>query len=272
MYLKKINASSTSKLVLTAPQNETFLVYFNPATINSLTVHSQRSVQFNCSPATPDLPAPRPNGTSQDLLPPPECTQYRLLVVTSDAKVAVPSSAPRHDTHSVEGRERYAIMSIGAQRDHNFTIEAMHIGRVTMSVALLNMDGSMLDVQRSHLVQAVSVTVRRERRVADLVFDSSSAAVAILISFGIGCVTDMDSLKKQLKYPVSLVIGFCCQFILIPVVSTVSRRRPVYSFICRSVYIFNRNIFDITNIAHCFGDHCCRRGGGGRTASFSTWL
>ena len=63
------------------------------------------------------------------------------------------------------------------------------------------------------------ITAKRADKLADFVFDCSAAAVAILISFGIGCVTDTESLKRQLKYPVSLVIGFCCQFLVMPVVS-----------------------------------------------------
>ena len=62
---------------------------------------------------------------------------------------------------------------------------------------------------------------KKPEKLADFIFDCSAAAVAILISFGIGCVTDTDSIKRQLKYPVSLLIGFCCQFLLMPVVSTI---------------------------------------------------
>lgn len=62
------------------------------------------------------------------------------------------------------------------------------------------------------------VTAVRGERTADLVFNGCAAAIAIIISFGMGAVTDTDSLKTQIKYPVSLIIGFCSQFIIMPVV------------------------------------------------------
>ena len=61
-------------------------------------------------------------------------------------------------------------------------------------------------------------TIRGDRP-ADIVFNSAAAAIAIVISFGIGASTEMEGLKRQLKNPIALIIGFCCQFIIMPLVS-----------------------------------------------------
>lgn len=106
---------------------------------------------------------------------------------------------------------------------NNFTIQAMHIGYVTVFVTIFG-TGSLVMARSSQMNQPLGqgelkVAVVPRQKPADFVFDCSAAAVAILISFGIGCVTDTENLKRQLKYPVSLVLGFCCQFLLMPVVS-----------------------------------------------------
>lgn len=210
LSIEKINGGS-HKVQLSAPQNETFLVYFNPPVINNLKVNSRQSVYFNCSPL-------EPGSSSQE-----NSTSYAFVIISDNDNIARPVVDSLYDKSvDMEQEERYAVMSVEADREHNFTIEAMHVGRVTMSVAMLNTYHNSMDVPEAHYVQAISVSVKREQRLADIVFNSSAAAVAILISFGIGCVTDTESLKRQLKYPVSLVIGFCCQFILMPVVSITS--------------------------------------------------
>ncbi|XP_029639629.1 sodium/bile acid cotransporter [Octopus sinensis] len=81
----------------------------------------------------------------------------------------------------------------------------------------------------SSQVQAISVgsqknvphlaSVIRKSRVSDVVFDYSIAAVGIIITFGLGAMTDVASLKHQLKYPVPLVIGFIVQFLLNPLIA-----------------------------------------------------
>lgn len=128
-------------------------------------------------------------------------------------------------------RSVYEVLTTSTDTNVNATPQALHVGRVTMSVAVVDKDTAASlasNGKLSNIVQAVAasefpVTTVREQRTADLVFDSSAAAIAILISFGIGCCTDTDSVKRQLKHPVSLVIGFCCQFILMPVVSSAAR-------------------------------------------------
>lgn len=114
---------------------------------------------------------------------------------------------------------------------NNFTIQAMHIGYVTVFVTIFG-TGSLVMARSSQLNQPLGqgelkVAVVSRQKPADFVFDCSAAAVAILISFGIGCVTDTENLKRQLKYPVSLVLGFCCQFLLMPVVSILTICQPL---------------------------------------------
>ncbi|XP_076441524.1 ileal sodium/bile acid cotransporter-like [Babylonia areolata] len=100
-------------------------------------------------------------------------------------------------------------------------------GGVTQSLVLLDKDlaaqmageNGQLSTSQAVATSQVPVAVVRGQRLADVAFDSSAAAIALLVMFGMGCCTDTASVKRQLKFPVSLIIGFCCQFILMPVLA-----------------------------------------------------
>ncbi|CAG5118443.1 unnamed protein product, partial [Candidula unifasciata] len=148
---------------------------------------------------------------------------YWVMIYSNDDSIARPVIISPNGialAHT-DAKGSYILMAVWAGRIHNFSVEARHIGRVTMSVALVDVVGDKRMPQASY-VQAVAasqypVTAVRGERIADLVFNISAATIAIIISFGIGGVTDTDSLKRQIKFPVPLIIGFCCQFIIMPV-------------------------------------------------------
>ncbi|KAH9504680.1 hypothetical protein Btru_062561 [Bulinus truncatus] len=144
---------------------------------------------------------------------------YWVMIYSDDDSIARPLPNGWAAGH-VDARGTYILMAVTAGRQHNFSVEARHIGRVTMSVAVVGDKG----IPQASYVQAVAatqyqVTTVRGERTADIVFNSAAAAIAIIISFGIGAITDLESLKRQLKYPVALIIGFCCQFIIMPVLA-----------------------------------------------------
>ncbi|KAK6990049.1 hypothetical protein BgiMline_013320 [Biomphalaria glabrata] len=149
----------------------------------------------------------------------PNAPSYWVMIYSDDDSIARPMPNGWAAGHA-DAKGSYILMAVSAGRQHNFSVEARHIGRVTMSVAVVGDKG----IPQASYVQAVAatqyqVTTVRGERTADIVFNSAAAAIAIIISFGIGAITDLDSLKRQLKYPVALIIGFCCQFIIMPVLA-----------------------------------------------------
>ncbi|CAG5134189.1 unnamed protein product [Candidula unifasciata] len=150
---------------------------------------------------------------------------YWVMVYSEDESVARPviTSSNRLARFYADSQGSYILMAVWPGRQYSFSVEARHIGRVTMSVAVVDTDGDKRMSQVSY-VQAVAasqypVTAVRGERVADLVFNIAAASIAIIISFGIGAVTDTDSVKRQLRYPVPLIVGFCCQFIVMPLMA-----------------------------------------------------
>ncbi|KAJ8305523.1 hypothetical protein KUTeg_016068 [Tegillarca granosa] len=210
--------------------NETFQFFFNPSSINALLVDSNITVNFNCtSNIIPHqyIHDNTSNNTYHVSNPSPS-TRLLVTITSSNADIAALVSYNEEkkdilDTSDISPHLKGQIfMHINLNEEHNFTIHALRLGYVTMSVSLLNTNNEEMAKVGAYKTLAqgeVPLTIIRVPKPADFVFDCSAAAIAILISFGIGCVTDTESLKRQMKYPVSLVIGFCCQFLLMPVLA-----------------------------------------------------
>lgn len=154
-------------------------------------------------------------------------TKYYARVVSGNAALlqfVIPADMLVHNPKREEIQKFTSVLEFPIQIHgvNNFTVQAMHIGYVTVFVTIFGTSSFVMARSSSPALGQgeFKVAVVPRQKTADFVFDCSAAAVAILISFGIGCVTDTENLKRQLKYPVSLVLGFCCQFLLMPVVST----------------------------------------------------
>ncbi|XP_069127206.1 uncharacterized protein [Argopecten irradians] len=239
--------------------NETFQIFLNPPSINELQVNSNQTIIFNCTTTSGRSATTHQyddnnnantsttnNGSSLPPLPPhraPSVHQtaatngngsthvtrrrYQVVIKTSNGEVAKlykwDKNKKRKNFYDNSDYHYDKIrMHVYLDEEYNFTVEAMHIGYVTLSVTLLDLDSEQSANEGGYLPLShaeFTMTSSREAKTADFVFDCSAAAVAILISFGIGCVTDTESLKRQLKYPMSILIGVCCQFLLMPVLA-----------------------------------------------------
>lgn len=219
-------------------QNETFHFFFNPLSINDLVVASNRTVDFNCT--SNNILQYVNNGTgsqsgnfsqTKDRL---DFSNISLIVVIRAHDREIAGLLLTKDTHDGEMHKSEKMAeeqpvtssliykSIQLNSANNFTVLAMHMGYATMSVTLTDTnDLEMVKQGAYHTLAHAEYDIQTTRAVrpSDFAFNCSAAAIAILISFGIGCVTDTESLKKQLKFPVSLVVGFCCQFLILPVLA-----------------------------------------------------
>ncbi|XP_033738590.1 uncharacterized protein LOC117326090 [Pecten maximus] len=235
--------------------NETFQIFLNPPSINELRVNSNQTIIFNCTTTSGRSATTRQyddnnnantsatnNGSS---LPPNHADsvqnaatngngsapvtrrRYQAVIQTSNGKVAKlykwdKNKKRRNFYDNSDYLYDKIRMHVRLNEEYNFTVEAMHIGYVTMSITLLDLDSEQTAKEGAYRALShakLAMTAIRPEKTADFVFDCSAAAVAILISFGIGCVTDTESLKRQLKYPMSILIGVCCQFLLMPVLA-----------------------------------------------------
>lgn len=220
-----ISVNMSSATIPTPPTfNGTVQLSFYPESINELVRDCNTTVYFNGTfEEVGDKNAGEINKTGKT-------TKYYARVVSGNPallQIVIPADmvVKNHRREELFGPQFKSDLTfpININGVSTFTIQAMHIGYVTVFVTIFG-TGSLVMARSSQTSQTMGqgeykVTVVPRQKVADFVFDCSAAAVAILISFGIGCVTDTENLKRQLKYPVSLVLGFCCQFLVMPVVS-----------------------------------------------------
>ncbi|VDD78283.1 unnamed protein product [Mesocestoides corti] len=67
-----------------------------------------------------------------------------------------------------------------------------------------------------HLAVGIRMVVLREDGIVDLVFRIGLILLLILLTFLMGCEIDIDIIKSYFKKPVGPIIGFLCQFIIMP--------------------------------------------------------
>ncbi|CDS43400.1 sodium bile acid cotransporter [Echinococcus multilocularis] len=84
--------------------------------------------------------------------------------------------------------------------------DAYIVGRVTVT-------------DRSHLALGVRMLVLRESGVVDSIFRIGLIILLILATFFMGCEVDINVIRSYAKKPIGPLLGFFCQFIIMPAVA-----------------------------------------------------
>jgi Sodium Bile acid symporter family len=66
----------------------------------------------------------------------------------------------------------------------------------------------------------VHVSVVRKERVVDHLFLGLVTLMVIIANVGMGCKIELPVVKEVLRRPIAPVIGFCCQYLIMPLVSS----------------------------------------------------
>ncbi len=86
-----------------------------------------------------------------------------------------------------------------------------HVDIPTTDKANLASEWTELDVQ-------YKVAVIREDRALDTIFIAVIVVLLLFANVGMGCKIDLKVVKEVLRRPIAPTIGFCCQFIVMPLV------------------------------------------------------
>jgi len=168
----------------------------------------------------------------------------QLCVVSEDQTVASLQSNDLIIGDSNDGKDE-------AKRNNSFIVEGVFIGRTRLnfysrveevrgseSSALSNytklfgttnysIDNDRLNAQCGEngagawrqLPESYNVAVVRPDRIVDKIFIALVTLVVVVSNIGMGCKIDLAVVKEVLKKPIPPIIGFCCQFLIMPVVS-----------------------------------------------------
>ncbi|CAH1784906.1 unnamed protein product [Owenia fusiformis] len=96
----------------------------------------------------------------------------------------------------------------------SITIRGVRLGRTTLTAyhQLINRTTSPgVAVHRNYRISVV-----RRTRTLDTVYRAILIPIVIILTLCMGCALDLDVIKVILKRPIPPFIGFCCQFILMP--------------------------------------------------------
>jgi hypothetical protein len=98
----------------------------------------------------------------------------------------------------------------------NYTLAIVKLESVVIG------NGSLIIYSRNNSVRLFeqSVIVASPRRVVDILLDVYGFAFGVTISILMGILVDRSSLMKIIKMPKPIAIGFLCQYLLMPLVTS----------------------------------------------------
>ncbi|XP_060528743.1 ileal sodium/bile acid cotransporter-like isoform X2 [Cylas formicarius] len=109
--------------------------------------------------------------------------------------------------------DKEIILSTLSPPRGTFNISGNFLGQTVVSCRNINTGISSSE--------QVAVKCLRKKRIIDQIFTASTAALVAIIYINFGCVVKWNELKNLLKKPIGPTIGFCGQFVIMPVLSYV---------------------------------------------------
>lgn len=206
------NGQSQTAMPLPTLATNPFDCTFNPSEIKEMFEGDVVTVELNCT-VTHGSHAP---------------------LAVSDVSSVDPAIA------SVVGQRRFVYRSDQLYRSNDscFSVQGLFLGRTVLKLNLrpFNNGSELLDSETSTLASLMQdgsadplyeetssveykVAVIRKERAVDRMFLGLVAVLVVLGSIGIGCKVDLAVVKEVLIHPVAPIIGFCCQYVIMPLVS-----------------------------------------------------
>ena len=207
-------------------------VAVTPPNISHLPINMYRWVVINCSNI----------GGLDKIDGRNSSTFYIITIMSKNSHVAIPFSSK--DLYPGDNRTDILYLMAEPSQLVKFAIKAEHIGKTSLTITIhdpalyvptstfspgqmdigdimydIDLDDLMSD--RTNMLAQLDyyVTVIKKMRVVDMGFNCVMVAVAMLNSFGMGCLTEWSNLRMHLLHPTSLLLTACCQFIILPTVS-----------------------------------------------------
>ena len=209
-----------------------FNFQLSPPNITNLIVHKHRWVVINCSNIHLQSDIAENLNASNIFI---------VSIVSNNPHVVIPFSD--QDLFLNDNRTEMIYLSPRSDQLIKFGVKAVHIGETVISIKvhdisfalsnsadskgsidvrdmIFNIDIEELENDDSYTSAQLDyqVSVIRKLRVVDMGFNCVIIVIAMLNSFGMGCLTDWASVRMHLIHPTSLLLTAACQFVLLPMV------------------------------------------------------
>ena len=183
------------------------LYSFEPTRLNGLIENSEEQVQVSCNRSLKQFDS------------------VTLKVVSADPDIATVSS---------EKVISCQCEPVSTSNISQFVIRGHFLGRTVINVETLNATQPVKSVNGlpSTVVNAslpvvdYHVSVVRKQQFIEQLFLGLLSFVLICANVGMGCTTDLAVVKEIITKPIAPAIGFCCQYVIMPLVSVLRKRFP----------------------------------------------
>jgi hypothetical protein len=194
---------------------------FDPPSRSPTQVNDYAHIFFNVT-CNEDIERPQDNHT-----------YFRYTITTENIAKAIPKYIEDHRRCDLPhvNCESIALWSTDEEQMQHFRIEVLHVGRLQIFFRMdlvreeladpeptKNATGKDKNVQLIAEMDYILVAIRK-RRMVDVAFEVMIAGLAMINSFGVGCMCDKASLQMYAKKPMALVATLVSQLIFMPIVS-----------------------------------------------------
>jgi len=101
----------------------------------------------------------------------------------------------------------------------SFVVRGLFLGRTVIRIGSAVETCSRLFAAHDSTFTEYRVSVVRKDRVIDHIFLGLVSLMVIFANVGMGCKIELPVVKEVLMKPIAPVIGFCCQYVIMPLVS-----------------------------------------------------
>ncbi|XP_064624733.1 sodium/bile acid cotransporter 4-like [Lineus longissimus] len=202
------------------------MLKFDPPNRSPTQVNDYAHICFNVT-CNEDVERPKDNNT-----------YFRFTITTENIAKAIPKHLDDHRRCDLPhvNCESIALWSTDEEQMQHFRIEALHVGRLQiffrMDLVKLKPEGEEIEepeptanmTTKDRDVQLIAeldyiLIARRKRRMVDIAFEVMIAGLAMINSFGVGCMCNKESLQMYSKKPMALAATLVCQLIFMPIVA-----------------------------------------------------
>lgn len=101
-----------------------------------------------------------------------------------------------------------------------FIVEGTFLGRTSLQFSYQFGEDELEEEEWTQLGgEKYPVSVIRPDRMVDRLFVGLVMTIVMLANVGMGCKVELEVVREVLRKPIPPIIGFCCQFLIMPLVS-----------------------------------------------------
>ena len=142
-------------------------------------------------------------------------SSWTLQITSSDAAIAVVT--PPTDQQQLDITGDTGVNSGGVTWVRNFTVRGVQLGRATVTTSLDSSSPAAGDGRLTHDVGEYRLRVlRTEPPISQETISIVVAVVVAVAQFLFAIALDLEEIKQHVKRPKLLVLGFLCQYLLMP--------------------------------------------------------